>query len=216
MEKISKTLGDHYRKKFLKYGANTKGVDWGDKEWAGVLRQRKMLELVLPSSKNVSLLDVGCGYGALAEVVDDSQLNITYSGIEIVSEMVDAANKKHPNLKFICGDIIEEDITNFDYIVCNGILTQKLTATTLEMNHFANKLIKKMFKHCKIGIAFNIMSTHVNFQKDNLYYRNPAELMAWCMSELTPHVKFDCSYGLIYEYTVFLYKKTSLKNGEIN
>lgn len=138
MEKASKTLADHYRNKFLKYSAKTKGVDRDYKEWSGFLRQRKMLELVRPDCKKVSLLDVGSGYGALADVLVETKLNISCTGIEIVSETVEVAAKRHPTLEFICGDIMDEDIEKFDYIVFSGILTQKMTTSTLEMNLFSN------------------------------------------------------------------------------
>ena len=49
------------------------------------------------------------------------------------------------------------------------------------------------------------MTTHVNYQADNLYYRNPAELLAWCMSELTPRVRLDHAYPL-WEYTLYLHR----------
>lgn len=208
-DKISSVLGDHYRQKFLEYGATSRGVDWGGNDWAAVLRQNNMLGLIEdPVKKKSSILDVGCGYGALADIIKEKQLNLTYTGIDIVGEMIAEAKNRHPSNTFICGDFMKTELAQYDYVICNGILTQKLTTSTLSMNHFANKLIKKMFSVCKQGVAFNIMTTFVNFQKDNLYYRNPAELMAWCMSELTPHVKIDCAYELWYEYTVYLYKRS--------
>jgi SAM-dependent methyltransferase len=211
MHKISKNFRDHYRKTFLNYGATSQGVDWGDKEWAVEIRQSKMLEVIKDLAQQpLSLLDVGCGYGALAEIIKKRRLNVNYVGIDVVTEMVSEAKKRHPDYNFKSGDILEMDMGSYDYVVCNGILTQKISASTLEMNSFAQELIKKMFDLCRYGIAFNVMSTHVNFYKDNLYYRNPSELMAWCQSELTPHAKVDCAYNLWYEYTVYLYKKTNL------
>ncbi|MFN6069020.1 MAG: class I SAM-dependent methyltransferase [Pseudanabaena sp.] len=208
MEQVTATLHNHYRETFLLHGATSKGVDWGEKEWASLLRQSKMLEVINNTGKsNVSLLDVGCGYGALADIIKKQELSIDYTGIEVVKEMLEVAKKNHPNHQFIHGDILEVEIGRYDYVVCNGILTQKLDTSILEMNQFAQRLIRKLFEICNCGVAFNLMTTFVNFQSDNLYYRNPAELMAWCMSELTPHIRVDCAYQLWYEYTVYLYKK---------
>lgn len=213
MEEVSKILYDHYRKTFGEHGPTSKGVDWGDKEWAALLRQNKMLEVVREREKNrVSLLDVGCGYGALADVIEGRQLDISYTGVDVVEEMVVEAKKRQPVHQFICGDIFEVNIGKYDYVVSNGILTQKGGASTLTMNQFAQRLIRRMFDVCNHGIAFNIMTTYVNYQKENLYYRNPAELMAWCMSEITPHAKIDCAYDLWYEYTVYLYKPEGVTN----
>lgn len=207
MHKISKSLHDHYRNKFLEYGATSMGVDWGIKEWAAELRQIKMLEVISNArDKKVSLLDVGCGYGALADTIKEIGLNVDYFGVDVVPEIVAEARKRHPDYKFYTGDFLELSLEQYDYVVCNGIMTQKLTATTLEMNNYCKCLIKMLFDKATHGIAFNLMNTHVNFQKDSLYYRNPVELMAWCISELSPHIKVDCAYELFYEYTIFLYK----------
>jgi SAM-dependent methyltransferase len=211
MEKISAILRDHYRNTYVKHGPNSKGMDWGDKEWAALLRQTKMLE-VIKAPGEYSLLDVGCGYGALADLIAVKKLHLKYTGIDIVEEMINEGERRHPDQTFICGDIMDIEIGKYDFVVCNGILTQKLSASTLEMNQFAHKLIKKLFDASKCGVAFNIMSTYVNYQKDNLYYRNPAELLAWCMSELTPHIKLDSAYDLWYEYTVYLYKDYGVAN----
>lgn len=213
MEKISEILRNHYSKTYAEHGPTSKGVDWGEKEWAAVLRQSKMLEVIRhPSERVYSILDVGCGYGALADLIEFNKLNIKYTGIDIVEEMIIEGAMRHPLHKFICGDIMELEVGKYDFVVCNGILTQKLNASTLEMNEFAQRLIKKLYDVSICGVAFNVMSTYVNYQKDNLYYRNPAELLAWCMAELTPHAKLDSAYELWFEYTVYLYRREGLND----
>ena len=47
------------------------------------------------------------------------------------------------------------------------------------MAEYADRLIRKMFDSCRRGVAFNVMSTAANFMADNLYYRDPAELVDW-------------------------------------
>lgn len=211
---ISEILLEHYRSTFLLHGSTIQGVDWGDNEHAAIQRQEKMLEVVRGSGSS-TLLDVGCGFGALAEIIEARSLPLIYSGIDVVEEMILAARQKQPNLKFICGDILATELGGFDYVVCNGVLTQKMGASTLAMNQFANRLIKKMYDIANVGIAFNVMSTHVNFQRDNLYYRNPSEILAWCMSELTPHVRLDSAYQPWFEYTVYLYKPDHIRQGAL-
>ena len=205
-QEISRLLHDHYRRQFIAHGATSQGVDWGDKEWAARLRQEVMLNVRIGDARPASILDVGCGYGSLADVIRQNNIPLEYTGIDIVEEMVVAGVNRHPECRFIHGDVLDADLGMYDYVVCNGILTQKMSASTLEMNRFAQELIKRLFSLCRIGIAFNLMSTYVNFQKDNLYYRNPAEVIAWCMSELSPRVRLDSTYQLWYEYTVYLYK----------
>ena len=93
MDKVSGILHDHYQMTFNDYGATSKGVDWGDKEWAALLRQRKMLEIL--KNRNFStILDVGCGYGALADLIHKEKFNLKYCGIDVVEEMIREAKKR--------------------------------------------------------------------------------------------------------------------------
>lgn len=166
------------------------------------------MRAVLPAQYDApySLLDVGCGYGGLFDYFKAHQLPITYTGIDICEGMIDHAKAQHPEGTFICGSVQEMDAhQSFDYVVCNGILTQKLTVSGRDMDAYAQALIKTMYAHCRTGIAFNVMTTHVDYQEPNLYYRNPVELLAWCMTTLSPKVRLDHSYPM-FEYTLYVYR----------
>src|SRR5205807_6094256 len=126
-----------------------------------------------------SLLDVGCGYGGLLQFAISKHLDLDYTGIDVADNMIEWAVANLPSGSFLHGDILDYKFDRqFDYVVCNGILTQKLEASGWEMDQFANQLIRRLFSLCTIGIAFNVMTTKVNFYSNNLYYRNPAELLA--------------------------------------
>ncbi len=200
-------MQQHYERKFNEHGATPLGVDWGCEESAH-LRYKNMLALLPEESTQenpVTLLDVGCGYGGLYQFSQSEKRNIAYTGLDICGDMIAFAQKNYPNATFQQMDFFNLPSTEtYDYVLCNGILTQKLTATIREMDIFANQLIKKMFQNARRGIAFNLMSTRVNFMVDNLYYRNPIELFAYCFTELSPKIKLDHAYPL-YEYTIYLY-----------
>lgn len=207
VSRISEALGHHYFEKFNQYGPTSRGVDWGPDEARLMLRYEKMLAVVVPSGDGrPSLLDVGCGFGGLAIHAAQRPLPLNYTGLDIAANMIDWAKEHVPEGHFIHNDILSHDFSSrFEYVVCNGILTQKLDVPGLEMDRFATDLIRKMFSLCTIGIAFNIMSTKVNYYANNLYYRNPTEILAWCLSELSPHVRIDHAYPL-HEYTTYVYR----------
>lgn len=210
--KISQVLCEHYSKTFIDHGRTSKGVDWGEDKENHLLRLQKMLDVIDVNklSKNNSILDVGCGYGSLFELIRQKGLPIKYTGVDISLPMINSAKSFYPDAEWDCRDILNDSCSRqYDYVVCNGILTQKLNVSHKQMDRYAQEIIKKMFNMCRIGIAFNVMTTHVNFQVDNLYYRNPVELLAWCMSELTSNIRVDHSYHL-YEYTMYLYKDNDM------
>ncbi|CTQ54742.1 biotin biosynthesis protein BioC [Roseibium album] len=212
MQKISQKLGEHYSETFKQFGSTSEGVDWGSDEAKLHLRYRKMLAVMdnhpsTPVRARPSLLDVGCGFGGLLQYANNMGLDFDYTGIDVAQNMIDWAASAHPEGRFFCQDFLDfEPEKNFDYVVCNGILTQKLDTPGREMDDYAQKLIRGMFEVCRSGVAFNAMTTRVNFFSDNLYYRDPLGLAAWCIAELTPHFRIDHAYPL-YEYTIYLLKE---------
>ena len=208
MDPISKALGQHYAEKFSTHGPSSEGVDWGADESRMLLRYDKMLAVADWAAGNrPSLLDVGCGYGGLQSYAIGKKIDLDYTGIDVAGNMVEWASANLRSGTFIHGDILDHKFEReFDYVVCSGILTQKLETAGLDMDRFAAQLIRRMFSLCRIGAAFNVMTTKVNYFADNLYYRNPAELFSWCLTEISPHLKLDHSYPL-YEYTIYLYRK---------
>ena len=207
MDPISKALAEHYADKFTAHGATTEGVDWGPDQARALLRYEKILNIAdFAIGTRASLLDVGCGYGGLRQFAMSRNINLDYTGIDVAANMIEWARANLPDGNFIHGDVLDHKFDReFDYVVCNGILTQKLAATELAMDQFAKQLIRKMFSLCTIGTTFNVMTTKVNYYSDNLYYRNPAETFSWCLSEITSHLKLDHSYPL-FEYTIYLYR----------
>lgn len=209
MEKISTLLGAHYQKTFEQYGPTAKGVDWRDQETAQI-RYEKMLAVILPELMNagteLTLLDVGCGFGGLGFYIRENELPIRYSGLDIADNMIEYGRANLTDATFYNEDFLGISyLEPFDFLVCNGILTQKLTASIREMEIFSKNIVQKMFDLCRIGIAFNNMTNQVNYMKDNLFYKSPVEMMAFCLSQISPKIRIDHSYKL-FEYTTYIYR----------
>src|SRR5712671_3919123 len=198
MHSISKALGRHYSEQFSLHGPSSEGVDWGPDEARMFLRYDQMLKVVAYRDLvKPSLLDVGCGFGGLQRYAISKNIDLDYTGIDVAENMTDWAVVNVASGHFLHGDILDHEFNRqFDYVVCNGILTQKLDIPALQMDQFAAQLIRKMFLLCRVGTAFNVMTTKVNYCSTNLYYRDPAEMLSWCLSEISPHVKLDHSYPL--------------------
>ncbi|MDP4026007.1 methyltransferase domain-containing protein [Methylobacterium sp. NEAU 140] len=209
MKSIADKLLNHYSEAFEKYGPTSEGVDWGSDANKLMTRYQNMINVIrFAEYDRPSLLDVGCGYGGLLDFIKERKLDIIYTGIDGAQNMIRWAKSHHASNHgtFISSEFMDfSPEACFDYVVCNGILTQKLDVTNLDMDIYAAKLIKRMFQTCNIGVAFNIMTTKSNYYSKNLYYRSPVEILAWCLSEVTGNIKIDHSYGM-YEYTVYLYK----------
>jgi len=203
---IVERFRQHYAETFARHGATSQGVDWGDPAKLPV-RYAKMLEVIEPDCpRPLSLLDVGCGYGGLLTFARQHAVTLDYTGIDVVPEMIESARRTHPDAEFVSGDVLAlSDERTFDYVVCNGILTLKLETSLRDMDRFARRLIRTMFSLARRGIAFNLMSTHVDYFGPNGYHKSPVEMLAFCAGELSSRVRLDHSYAP-FEYTVYVYR----------
>lgn len=217
MDKITHLLKEYHRKVFSEHGATAKGVDWND-EAEVLVRYDKMLKVVemdfYDGPERPTILDVGCGWGGMARRARDLGVPVEIAGVDVVEEMILHARKEFPEHSFETGDVFEMQETEaYDFVVCNAILTQKHDVSIPEMERFAKRLVQKMFSLCRHGIAFNMMSTRVNYTVGNLYYQNPVELFTWLLNEVSPRVVLDHGYsslasgrGKFYDFTAYVYK----------
>lgn len=208
-KKVATIMRNNYAATFCKHGPTPEGVDWGKNHKNAELRLKKMGELILqPVTGKISVLDVGCGYGTFYEHLQNQLAgNFQYTGIDLCGDMIRAAKRQHPKATWLIDDFMAHNFgqKKFDYIICNGIFTQKFTTSTLEMAEYFKLFVAKLNKLSRRGFAFNVMSSYVNFRVDNLYYVNPAEMLSYLLTKVGRNVRLDHTYGL-YEYSCYVYK----------
>jgi SAM-dependent methyltransferase len=198
---------EHYEDCLRKYGDNHLGVDW-PKEEDALLRYKIMLEII-SENENCSLLDFGCGTAHLYDfILKNGCQNIKYSGLDISNEFIKACKQKYPDVNFICKDIMEssEQIEKFDYIILNGVFTEKLELSFDEMFEYFKRMIELLYLKANKGIAVNLMTKHVDWEREDLFHL-PFDLLAsFLKSEISPNYVIRNDYGL-FEYTVYLFKE---------
>lgn len=202
------TIASHYERCFEKYGDCHLGVDWPDNNDAKK-RYNVMLGIIdLSDHKEIELLDFGCGASHLYEFIKDSKFSgIKYSGLDISKKFIAFSKKKFPNNKYYCLDILKNGnkLRIFDYIILNGVFTEKRTLTFEEMFYFMQQILKVLFQKSKIGLAFNVMSSHVDWERDDLFHLPMDDLAHFLTEKLSRNFIINNNYGL-YEYTTYLYK----------
>ena len=198
-------IAEHYNKCFQKYGDSHMGVDWPNKEDA-LKRYDIMLDLI-SVDKEVSLLDFGCGTAALQEHIIKREIkNIKYSGLDINQSFYQFCKNKFPNNNFYHLDILQNDnIPIFDYIICNGTFTEKRELNQEEMMEIFTNILKILWSKCESGIAFNLMSKIVDWERSDLFHVSLDELGIFLKKNLSRNFIIRNDYGL-YEYTTYVYK----------
>jgi SAM-dependent methyltransferase len=211
-EKKYLSIVSHYEACLDRYGDSHLGVDWPKAEDVQK-RHRVMLDVIRPESqgRRVSLLDFGCGAAHLNEYIREQGLDqIEYTGLDLSEKFVRLSQTKFPGNRFFCLDLLEENasLPNFDYIVLNGIFTEKRDLSFDEMLSYFSQLVRRVFDHAAVGIAFNVLSKHVDWERDDLFHL-PFDIVAGFLTkELTRNFIFRNDYGL-YEYTTYVYRESN-------
>lgn len=201
---------EHYENCLAQYGDTPRGVDW-TKEAEVDVRYRVMLEVIRKSDAGapVGLLDFGCGTSHLYEYIlrNNLQTEIEYSGLDLSEKFIEVSKSKFPNINYYQADIIEnsESVPAFDYIVMNGVLTEKRELDFDQMWAYAQTLLARVFEKARRGVAFNVMAKTVDWERDDLFHLPMDTLSLFLVKKLSRNFVIRNDYGL-YEYTTYLYR----------
>jgi len=199
---------EHYENCLAQYGDTPRGVDW-TKEAEVDVRYKVMLEVIRRSDASaVGLLDFGCGTSHLYEYILRNDLNgIEYSGLDLSEKFIEVSKNKFPNINYYQADIIKntDAIPAFDYIVMNGVLTEKRELSFEEMWEYAQTLLARVFEKARRGVAFNVMAKTVDWERDDLFHLPMDTLASFLVKKLSRNFIIRSDYGL-YEYTTYLYR----------
>lgn len=199
---------EHYESCLAKHGDTHLGVDWHKAKDAET-RYRVMLELIRkPSPPVVRLLDFGCGASHLYEhILAAGITGIEYAGLDLSAKFVELSRKKFPHNRYICVDILEdpEAVPSCDYIVLNGVFTEKRGLSFDEMLAYFERTLIAVFAKAQLGVAFNVMSKHVDWERDDLFHLPFDTLARFLIASLTRNFVIRNDYGL-YEYTTYVYR----------
>lgn len=199
----------HYEACLNRYGDSNRGVDWPDPEDAET-RYAVMLDLLAGKREGVSLLDIGCGAGHLLEHIRRHRHRIDYSGLDISPAFIELCRRKFPEQHFECVDLLADDRFDriFDYVVMNGVFTERVGMTEEEMWSFFTGMVECAFDRCRIGIAFNVMSKHVDWEREDLFHVS-YDRIAEFVGRLSRHYRFRADYGL-YEFTTYVFRAPNI------
>ncbi|WP_413458131.1 class I SAM-dependent methyltransferase [Herbaspirillum huttiense] len=202
-------LIEHYEHCLAQFGDTLKGVDWPN-EADAAKRYQVMLDVMRPKSAGAStLLDFGCGASHLYHYILNNKVTaVEYTGLDASEAFVDLSRKKFPQNRYLLLDVLASPdlLPEFDYIVMNGVFTERRELTFDQMFSYLQKMLKIIFNKAKVGIAFNVMSKQVDWERDDLFHMPMDMLGNFLVKQLSRHYVIRNDYGL-YEYTVYVYKE---------
>ena len=188
-----------YADRLERLGTTVQALGWRDRA-----QQYLRFEILanIDDLDGKSVLDVGCGFGDLLAYLMDAGKRIEYTGIDISPDMVSEAQSRYPSARFECLDLSQQKVEGqFDYVVESGVFNHKVH----DNEQFVRDMLSAMFDHCSLGVAANMMTSHVDYRDEYLHYYDPGEILEYTR-QLSRYAVIRHDYPL-YEFTLFVYKQ---------
>lgn len=194
----------YYGDKVRAHGAGPKGVDWNGSE-SQTERFRQLLAIVVDDP--CSLNDLGCGYGALLDLIAQRGAAIDYLGLDVSNDMIEHARRIHPESatrRFFVG---AEPDRVADYTVASGIFNVRLDIDDEAWFDYLLGTLDVMNRSSTRGFAFNCLTSYsdADRMRGYLYYADPCRLFDHCKRTYSRDVALLHDYGL-YEFTMLVRK----------
>ena len=201
----SETIRNHYSQQLEKHGATPEGVSWNS-ESAQIIRFTQ-LSRVIRTDEEFSLIDYGCGYGALLDYLRAEGCRFRYTGYDISQEMIDKANKLHQGASACHFTTREDELEAADYCVESGIFNIRFGYSDESWLEYILATLGKMDRLGQRGFAFNLLTryTDANILRPELYYADPAFFFDYCKNSFSKNVALFHDYDL-YDFTVIVRK----------
>src|SRR5512134_1972654 len=152
IDETQRKLNEYFTEKLEKFGPTAKGVDYNG-EQAQQIRFAELVKIIEPANP-FSVIDYGCGYGAMFEFLHRRGWQFDYYGVDLIEKMVIAGRasyKDFPNAHFTKD---EKELPVADYLVAAGIFNIKLDAPYEEWQEFTCKTLQRMDALCSKGFSF--------------------------------------------------------------
>jgi SAM-dependent methyltransferase len=189
---------DNYQSLLRQHGDSAEAAQWSPE--GQLFRFRKLVTIGDLGGRSV--LDLGCGLGALFPFLIDRFNSIDYTGIDIVPDSIAHASMKYPGTRFLCRDILTDPLDEqFDYVLISGPFNNQFPG----VNKFLEDLVEAAFGCCRIGLAFNFTSSWVNFTNPEMAYHDPAHVLHFCLRHLSRKVSMHHHYERC-DVVVFVYR----------
>ena len=188
---LLRPVANQFDKAVNKYGPTHQSVAWRDKE-----RQQRRFQIFLgllaydTGRNNVSINDLGCGYGAMFETFKEliQFADGTYYGYDISESMIRVAkeNIRDPRAIFINNHVATEKA---DYSFASGTYNMKMDANENDWLEYIEKNLVNLWKKTRIGMGFNMLNIQSPLREKNLYYADPSYFLKFCDQYLDKKVR---------------------------
>ena len=156
--RIRERVADYYGEKVRQHGETARGVDWNSTE-SQKTRFDQLLGIMPSGAVEYSILDYGCGYGALVDVLTERGQPFRYVGYDVSEEMILRARRLHSGEQ-CCFTTNEQELRPSDYLVASGVLNVKLQTSEDEWKSHVLDTLNEIHRLSLKGFAFNSLTSY--------------------------------------------------------
>jgi SAM-dependent methyltransferase len=194
----------YFDKRIREHGASPRGSDWNS-ETSQHIRFDQLLKVV--ESRAFSILDYGCGYGALADYLVTNGLDADYFGYDILESAIETARQAHqgkPKRKFFTE---KTQLPACDYTVASGIFNFRGEQSFEEWTEYVLGVLNEFDRLSLRGFSSNFLTKYSDAEKmrADLYYADPLFLFDYCKRNFSRNVALLHDYHL-YDFTLIVRK----------
>jgi hypothetical protein len=205
---IETAVAGYYSRALAAHGATHRGVDWSSRG-SQELRFATLLDGIDWSTKP-TLLDYGCGWGALAGHLDRLGVACRYVGYDIAPRMIAAARAtcgEWPDRRFTADP---RELEPADHVIASGVFNVKLDTPREAWTRYVEETIASLGALTRRRLAFNMLPppSSPEFARDDLHYADPRAVARYSRDALGGTVALREDYGL-WEFTVIVSREAS-------
>ena len=208
LKNVRKKLNKYFADKLEQFGTTPKGVDYSG-EAAQQIRFSELVKIVKNPAEKFSILDYGCGYGAMFDFIHSFNWQFDYYGVDLIEEMVIAGRESHKDFSNVHFTTDEKEIPVVDYLVAGSIFNNKLDVPNEEWQGFVVKSLHGMNSLCSKGFSFNMLTLYSDAdriaQRPDLFFGDPLFFFDLCKRNFSRNVALMHDYGL-YDFTILVRK----------
>ncbi|MCC6146852.1 MAG: methyltransferase [Anaerolineaceae bacterium] len=188
------------------HGPSPRGVDWNTEE-ARDTRFEQLIKIIAPS-QTFSILDYGCGYGALTDYLRKKSLNFSqFMGYDIAESMISVARERYAGIPGVAFTTLIDEVSTYDYATACGVFNMKINADKKEWDEFVIHSLTEMDAHSRLGFSVNFLTKYSDPDKmrSDLYYADPCFLFDYCKTHFSKNVALLHDYNL-FDFTILVRK----------
>jgi len=146
-------LKEHFRRQIDQYDDPARACSWRD---ADVARRNfaAVSQLFAHETNPFSVYEVGCGFATLGEFLSEHYPLATYSGSDLLPEMIDRAKARNTAANVEQRDIlVNPPVQQYDYVVISGLFNLRMSNDDESWFTFVKSMLRAAFGIAKKGRA---------------------------------------------------------------